>query len=289
MVSTSADRPHSTTPARTLHDPWPDHVVRGVAEVLGDTEQGLTGTEMGRLLAQVNVPDPLATATKRDRLHEALRQRQHQDRASNCIIAFIAAAMAPVRYRDDQALFSLRQDQLAEVLVFVGMRVNDRGQVARGARASTLSEAAAHANSLHAELRRRGAHPRVLDSCSTEVLTKNAFHAALEATKGAAEHLRELTGLDLDGAKLVDAALALGSSGTPQVAVNLLATSSDRDEQTGFATMVKGLFGMYRNPVAHDPRARRKVTDEELLELLTMVSMVHRRLDGARAAQPRQG
>ncbi|MER6958875.1 TIGR02391 family protein [Streptomyces sp. NPDC000618] len=45
--------------------------------------------------------------------------------------------------------------------------------------------------------------------------------------------------------------------------------------------MVKGLFSMYRNPAAHEPRLRRTVTDEELLELLTTLSMVHRHLNGA--------
>ncbi|MBJ6636713.1 hypothetical protein H4N47_34255 [Streptomyces sp. I5] len=36
-----------------------------------------------------------------------------------------------------------------------------------------------------------------------------------------------------------------------------------------------------RNPAAHEPRLHRTVTDEELLELLTTLSMVHRRLDSA--------
>jgi hypothetical protein len=38
---------------------------------------------------------------------------------------------------------------------------------------------------------------------------------------------------------------------------------------------------MFRNPVAHDPRLRRTVTDDELLELLTTLSMIHRRLAAA--------
>jgi hypothetical protein len=38
---------------------------------------------------------------------------------------------------------------------------------------------------------------------------------------------------------------------------------------------------MFRNLVAHDPRISRSITDAELLELLMIVSMVHRRLDAA--------
>ena len=48
-------------------------------------------------------------------------------------------------------------------------------------------------------------------------------------------------------------------------------------EMDGFqhtlANIVKGLGSLYRNPVAHDPRTRREVSDKELLELLTALSM----------------
>lgn len=43
---------------------------------------------------------------------------------------------------------------------------------------------------------------------------------------------------------------------------------------------------MFRNPVAHDPHALRAVTDTQLLELATTLSLVHRRLDVATVAHP---
>lgn len=85
-----------------------------------------------------------------------------------------------------------------------------------------------------------------------------------------------MTGAPGDGAALVDAALALGKSGTPMLAINALQTQTEKDEQSGLAILIKGLGGLYRNPTAHDLRLSRAVTDEELLEALTMVSMVHR-------------
>jgi uncharacterized protein (TIGR02391 family) len=116
----------------------------------------------------------------------------------------------------------------------------------------------------------------------TEILTRNAFHAQLEATKSVFEKIRHRTGLTGDGAALVDAALALGRSGTPVLAINALASHTDRDEQIGLANLLKGLSGMFRNPVAHDPRLNRTIADDELLEVLTTLSMIHRRLDAAR-------
>ncbi len=268
------------------HEPWPEQYVQGVADVLGHTQTGLSGSDIGRLLAQVRIPDPHPGITKRTRLQEALSQRQGHDGAANCVIAFINRAMAPVHYRNDPQLFTLRQDGLNEVLVYLGLCVNDEGGVARGAQATNLSDAARHANTLRTELRRRGTHQAVLDYCTQELLAKDAFHATLEATKGVAQRLRDLSGHTGDGAELVDAVLARGKAGRPTLAVNRGQTETERGEQTGFANLVKGVFGLYRNPVAHDPRVRRTVTDDELLELLTTLSMVHRKLDEARRTPP---
>jgi uncharacterized protein (TIGR02391 family) len=261
--------------------PWAEHVVEAVADVLGGTYGGLTGSEIAVLLARSHVEDIASPLTKRHRLREALLARQAKDSASNCIVRFITEAMQPVRYRDDPAVFSARQDALNEALVFMGLRVNDEGKLQRGARADTLSEASRHANALRTELRRRGAHGEILRYCSQEVLEGNPFHAALEAAKSVTDRLRHLTGLQTDGAVLIDAALSLGQHNSPRVAINALATESERGEQKGFTSLCKGLLGMFRNPTAHDPRMSRALGDDELLELVTIASVIHRRLDEA--------
>ena len=80
--------------------------------------------------------------------------------------------------------------------------------------------------------------------------------------------------------ELFDAAFG-GSA--PMLLVNEGHDDSDRSEQPGFLNLLKGIHGTYRNPLAHTARVRRTVTDVELLEALTTISMIHRRLDGATA------
>ncbi|MDO5617271.1 TIGR02391 family protein [Kocuria sp.] len=252
--------------------------------MLADTEDGLTGSEIQDLLARLDMQDPLPGATKRVRLAEAFVVAQNRFGSPKRIITFIVTAMEPVRYRSQPELFSLRQDGLNEHLAFVGLRVNDEGKVAKGAVAQSLDEASRIATSLRDELRRRKCHPEVLRYCSMEVLKQAHFHACLEATKSIFDRLRSLTGASGDGAALIDAALALGKSGVPMLAINSLRTQTEKDEQTGLANLVKGLNGLYRNPTAHDPRLSRTISDDELLEVLTMVSTVHRRLDGVSAS-----
>lgn len=261
--------------------PWPTGVVKVVADVLGATETGLSGSEIAQLLSAAGVQDIYPSGSKKDRLREALLARQAADRASNCIIRFITEAMSPVRYTAVPTRFTRLKDALNEALVHVGLRVIDTGQIARGPAASTLSEAAKHANALHTELQRCGTHQHVLTYCTEEILAKNAFHASLEATKSVADRLRKMTGQSLDGGRLVDAVLTAGQNGTPRVMINSMDSPSEVDEQKGFANIVRGLFSMFRNPVAHDPRINRTVSDDDLLEVLTTVSMIHRRLDTA--------
>ncbi|MFJ8158809.1 hypothetical protein [Streptomyces sp. NPDC094468] len=59
--------------------------------MLGDTTHGLTGREIGQLLADVKVPD-VDGGNKRDRLAGSLLAQQARQGASNCVIAFIKVA-----------------------------------------------------------------------------------------------------------------------------------------------------------------------------------------------------
>ena len=117
------------------------------------------------------------------------------------------------------------------------------------------------------------------------MLKKANFHACLEATKSVLDRLRHLTGQTGDGSSMVDEVIALGKTGIPRLAINSLTTQTEKDEQSGLANLVKGMVGLYRNPTAHDPRLKRSITDDELLEVLNLVSMVHRRLDEVRRTE----
>lgn len=263
------------------HPPIDTSVVRGVAKVLGDTECGLTGSEIGELLELCRIMDPGSGITKWKRLYEALHNQQVHDMASNCVIRFVSVAMAPARYVSQRELFAARQDALNEVLALSGLKVLDDGRIARAKQARTLDEAASLASRLQAELRRRGTHAEVLRYCREELLRNSNFHAVFEATKGLAERLREMTGLDADGSALVDTAFALGEHNTPRIRINALSTETERSEHKGFANLIRGVFGLFRNVTAHAPRAVWAVTEEDGLDLFTTLSLIHRRLDRA--------
>ncbi len=65
------------------------------------------------------------------------------------------------------------------------------------------------------------------------------------------------------------------------LAINALATENDRSEQKGFCNLIKGTFGMFRNPAAHAPRLYWHMTKEEAEDAFSLISLIHRRLDQA--------
>lgn len=261
--------------------PWSPAVIESVAAVLGATDPpGMTGPQIGQLLAQTKISDLYPTLTKYKRLAAALQNRQAQDGHSNRLVTFVTWAMDPARYvRNPAAFEALRQD-LNEVLSLVGLKVTERGQLATAPQARTLDEVAALAGRLHGELSRRGVHPQVTYYCREELLRRSTFHAVFEATKGLAERLRQMTGMTVDGDELVTACFA-SKSGTPVVRINTYSTKSETSEHNGFANLLRGVFGTFRNPTAHAPRTAWVVSEADALDLFSTLSYLHRRLDSA--------
>jgi uncharacterized protein (TIGR02391 family) len=214
--------------------------------------------------------------TKWKRLYNAFVERQNHSHNRRAIIQFIREAMKPERYAKQPERFEPMRANLNRALAFSGIAVSATGELSPVTRAETLTEATRRADELRADLTRRGVHADVLRFCRAELVADNYFHAVLEATKSIADKLREKTGLTEDGAKLVDATLC-GSA--PRLAINGLLTNSQRSEQTGFANLVKGTFGMFRNPTAHEARVLWAMSKEDAEDLLSLASLIHRRLD----------
>ena len=254
--------------------------LESICGVLADTSTGLTGSEIGSILARLDIPDPMPTMTKRHRLCEALAKRQAQIRSGNIVGAFIQEAMKPVRYTGNRVLFDSRRNALNITLAFCGYSLGEDGKLRlRAQPAHTLTEAEDAAGRLRSELSRRGVHPDVLKFCRPELLQENYFHAVFEATKSVADKIREKAEVDGDGSELVDRAFGIGKQAMPLLAFNSLQTETERSEHIGLMQLMKGMFGGFRNVTAHAPKVKWPISEQDALDLLTIASYLHRRLD----------
>jgi uncharacterized protein (TIGR02391 family) len=253
--------------------------LQAIADALGETNDGLTGSEIGHLLNSCRITDPSPDMAKRHRLYNAFVESQNTRQDRIAVLAFIRKAMKPEVYARTPERFEPMRAILNRALAFAGLAVDVTGQLSSVAAATTLGEAQRRASELRADLEIRGAHPDVLRFCQEELLVENYFHAVLEAVKSVADKLRSCTGLTDDGATLVDRTLG-GDS--PMLAINAFLSDSEKSEQRGFGHLIKGAFGMFRNPTAHEARVNWPMGKADAEDLLTLVSMIHRRLDVAR-------
>jgi len=259
-------------------------LTEAVCEILAATDYpGLTASELTSALRPARLDLDLDGPNKRTRLLTTLHNAQVKRRSGDTLVVFINAAMNPSRYVQVHARFDQLQGQLNELLALHGYRINDKGQLARGAKANTLTEAARLAGELVTELRRRDCHPALLTYCDEELVRKSLFHAIEEAAKSIPDRLRRHTGAGTDGNALYDSVFG-GQNTTPLVRINAYATESEQSEHRGFKNLLTGIHGHYRNPRAHSTRLGSTEDKRDFYEAFALFSYVHRRLDQAGVA-----
>lgn len=255
----------------------PDHF-ETIARELGEL---VTGGQLDQLFASRGITDVSGQSTKWRRIHISLMARQGADRCGNHVAASIMAIMAPGRNVGDQARFELTRNALNKVLIFDGLQLGEDGRFRKVSAANTISDAKRRADGMATRLRGRDIHPEILRYCHEELMQENYFHAVFEAAKSLAQRLRDMTGLPLDGAALIDKCFA---ESQPLIWINPLRTETQRSEHKGFALLLKGAFAAIRNPTAHEPKILWQGEDDAA-DYFTLLSMLHRKLDTARAVR----
>lgn len=253
----------------------PDHLEL-IAKELGEL---VTGGQLDQLFASREIVDVSGQSTKWRRIHLSLKTRQETDRCGNHVAAFIMAVMAPGRHVSDQTRYEIARSALNKLLIFDGLQIGEDGKFRRVDAVHTISEAKQRADGMASRLRGRDVHPVILHYCQEELMQENYFHAVFEAAKSLAQRLRDMTGLPLDGALLIDKCFA---EGNPLIWINALRTETERSEHKGFALLLKGAFAAIRNPTAHEPKILWQGEDDAA-DYFTLLSMLHRKLDSAQA------
>ena len=254
--------------------------LESICKILGDTNNGISGTEISKYLAETSIKDPQLNSTKWKRLYDALSTKQSEDRCSNNILAFIKYVLRPSRHIHRKEWFKNIRTELNYVLSFEGFELTESGDIRETDKVKTFSEAEERAQNLRKTLLDRKIHSDVLFFCKAELLVDNYFHAVFEATKSIAEKIRIKTNLTADGSELVDQAFSYKGK-IPYLALNNLTTESHESEQKGFMNLLKGVFGTFRNTTAHAPKITWEVNEQDALDTLSMISLIHRKLDKA--------
>lgn len=269
-------------PVKNIVECFSAQELESICRAMADTSSGLTGTEIGYVLQQAKIPDVDPLITKWRRLFNAFVAEQNAQKYGNHVISFLHHAMNPAKHVNAKDLYEAKRKEVNLVLAFHGLNLGEDGKIRRIKIAKTINEAEQRADELKSKLRDRYVHEDVLKFCKAELLTNNYFHAVLEASKSVANKIRELTDLGSDGAVLVQEAFGLGNENKPLLALNSLKTDTEKGEQKGFINLLIGLFGTFRNPTAHAEKIYWEMNEEDALDILSLISLVHRKIDKVR-------
>lgn len=252
--------------------PLPEGQIEAIAKVLGECG---TSSDISRVLSDRGLVDNSGESTKWRRLYWVFLNSQKQYRSANLVLDFIQSFLTPARFVGRSTEFNSHRQELNTILLFSGLEFGPDGKFRELEAARTLDEAEKRVRTIRAKFQGRSIHPEVLKYCRAELLQENYFHAVFEATKGLAQRIRDLSGVEMDGAALVDRAFSIDR---PLLAINTLQTETERSEHKGFAALLKGCFAAIRNPLAHEPKILWD-GEEDAADYLSLISLLHRKLD----------
>lgn len=257
---------------------WAEANIEALARALADATTG-------RGISDYFNNNPLCgfscyESTKWKRLKAYFLQAQKVRHNDSCVRDAIAHFLNPALFLQSREKFEECRCRLNAALALVGLYLNERSVLQIVSKAETLDEAERRASSLLSKVRERNMHKEIERYCKADLVREDFYDVVFESCKGVFERIREFANLnDKDGVALVDIVF---SSERPRILVNNFQTQSEISEHRGLANLLRGLYGTFRNPAAHELKVRWKMTEEEVLEALSLISFVHRRLDIAK-------
>ncbi|MCL1942193.1 MAG: TIGR02391 family protein [Candidatus Azobacteroides sp.] len=263
---------------KKIFDTIDSGTLEGLSIILANTDNrfGLTGTELSKFIPEAGLNDVEPTITKWKRLFNSFVDYQNRTKNSNSILKFINLTMRPSRYVGNSEKFEYIRGELNKRLSFIGLYLNESGVFNPTEKSQTISEAKQRVNRFKSKLEQRNIHPKIFEYCNSELISENYFHSVFEAVKSIAEEIRKKTNLTLDGGELVDNAFSINA---PLIKINSLETETHKSEQKGFGNLIKGVFGMFRNTTAHSPKIIWNITEDEALDIMSTISLIHKKLD----------
>jgi uncharacterized protein (TIGR02391 family) len=251
---------------------FPEGQVEALARMLGECG---SGPDISRVLRDRGLVDNSGESTKWRRLYWIFLDSQRKHGNANRILDFIKSFLIPARFVGRAEEFDGRRSQLNTILSFSGLEYGPDGKFQKCNAAQTLDQAEKRVRTIRMKFQGRRIHPEVLKYCRVELLQDNYFHAVFEAAKGLAERIRQMSGVQVDGAALIDRVFSIDK---PVLAINTLQTETEKSEHKGFASLLKGCFAAVRNPLAHEPKILWQGEDDAA-DYLSLISLLHRKLD----------
>jgi len=168
-----------TDEAKDRIPPLDGCTLEAIAKVIGDSDRGLTGSQLGHKLRQCSIPDVDPTNTNWKRLYNAFVEFQNKHNFGNHVVKFIMQALSPTAFTGEPERFEERRQALNAVLSFVDMELGVDGNVRHTSRASNIEDALASAITITV----------VYDTCPTGIPHHHGYLFERSSPRGATKRV----------------------------------------------------------------------------------------------------
>lgn len=203
------------------HPPFDPGTVEAIAKVIGEAG---SGTDISRYFQTNGLIDDSGESTKWRRLNSVFLKNQATTKSANQILAFVKSYLIPTRFVGKRDEFEHHRGELNAIFILHGLEYGKDGQFRYTTQAKTLDEAEVRAQGVRNKLAPRNTHPEVYKYCQPELMQENYFQAVFEACKGLFQRIRDLAGVEADGASLFDRVFSVEK---PFLAFNTLQTETE--------------------------------------------------------------
>ena len=237
----------------------------------------ITGSKITNMLENLRIrpKDDNPNNTKWIRIHNAITASQNAG-FHNTLISVVEYVMDPVNFYNRIVEYQNAIKELNVILLLDGLQLTESGKINRVTPAQTLSEARSRALEIKEALSPFNIHPQILAFCTPEILSENYFHLIFEATKCVLNHLRIISGLNLDGNQLVNSCF---DGKNPLMLINRFDTASAKDEHKGLHSLLNLLVYWFRDPKAHELKCFSQDSKEDAVAAIILISKARTLLD----------
>lgn len=237
----------------------------------------LTGSKITAMLNHLNLEDTYPKDTKWIRINHAMVASQSAFRCGNKIIEIIEYVFHPTStWFIDVNHYNEEMKLINKCISFYGLELHTDGKIYPTVSTTSKREANERYDLLKSKLSERNIHPEIMKFCTQDIVNEDYFSIIFEASKSIYVKIRNMTGINLDGNKLIYNCFDLKF---PIVVFNSLKSETEINLYNGLKNMLLSIAQLGRNPKAHTPKIYSYDNLDNCLDILNLISLAHKMLD----------
>lgn len=263
-----------------------------ICDALVSLDDVISDGELGILLLSSDIPDANPNASRHRRLLTAMIAEQERARCADSIAKFLRRTGYHIKTKRGEDAYKRYIREMNQILSFAGLELDNNANLDKaslkpqvdGAKHMYVApEAEERAKQLKSLIRARHLHPDLELSCRAEFFVEPGYFVFLtEATKVLLEKVKSKSNLRVDNPGIAEQAFAFPWKGEPVLAFNQFEADSDRSEQFSLMVLLKAMFLIVQDEQSGKYRHGWKLSQDDALDLLTMISFFHRKIDKAK-------